>query len=107
MCIVIYVNFNDKMNIELARLIYYMQYFIFVGFMIVGLWILFKNKLIRCLTFPIVGYYSFHLFIYASAVFTPEIKEAIYTVKNINYILSISMALSLFIVPLFSKPTKK
>lgn len=103
----VYVNFNDKMNIELARLIYYSQYFVLIGFLVAGLWILFKNKIIRCLTFPLVAYYLFHLVIYTSAVIAPEFKEKIYTVKNINYILSISMALSLFIVPLFKKPHNK
>jgi len=107
--IVTYVNLNDfnygLINVHFWRLIYYFQYYVLVGFSIVLLWILFSNKVIRILTAPIAVYYLFHLCINYLEIFNPELKDLIYTTKTINYLLSISMAISIVIAMYWVKLT--
>lgn len=101
--IVVYINYNNDRFEHLWNLLYYMQYYVLVGFAITMIWILFKGSLIRILTIPIAIYYLFHFTVNVIEIFSPELKERLYTTTLINYILSISLALSLLIIPFLNK----
>ena len=101
--IVIFINFNNDKFIHIWNLIYYSQYYIIVGLLIWFIWVLFSNKNIRLLTIPIGIYYAFHLVVNTIEIFSPELKDQLYTTKTINYILAISMGLAVFIPFIYEK----
>jgi hypothetical protein len=105
--IVFYINFDGKMNEHVNNLIYYCQYYVLVGLLVILLWILFKNIIIRILTIPISIYYAFHFLVQTIEIFSPKFKELIYTTTAINYILSISLGLSMFISMIFFYKSQK
>lgn len=104
--LVIFINFNSRMSEHVANTMYYMQYYFIIGFMIILIWVLFSNNLIRILTVPIGVYYLFHLGINIIEIFDPELKAQLYKTKYINYCLSISMALSICIIPFLKHISK-
>jgi hypothetical protein len=103
--IVIFVTNNNPTYQKIWDLGYYLSYYciVFIAFRLC--WLLFYGILTRSLLISVVFYYGYHLIIQVIEVFNQPLKQLLYQGKYINYILGISLGLSILILPLIK--TKK
>lgn len=101
--IVIFVNFNDSMNKQEFKLMFYVHIFIIVMMFINFGWKKHKDNLTRSLLIALGFYWLFEIIMQSIAVIDFDLKVRLYTGKNINYILSLACGGSLLVLPTWNK----
>jgi hypothetical protein len=100
--IVIFVNFNDAMNKQEFKLVFYVHIFLIMIAFIKSGWHRHNEVLTRSLLLALGFYWFFEIIAQTIAVIDLELKQQIYKGKTINYILALSCGCSLLILPLIN-----
>jgi hypothetical protein len=102
MMIVAFVNYHNKDNYVWYFVYYLQMYIVGFAFIILGL-ILDKSTLAQSLLITLGLYFLFEMTMDIIRIFDSELWDKWHEEKTINYLLSIAMALSLYIIPIIKR----